>query len=472
VAILAQLITSYGVAIGRNRYAIADGVRHYGNLFLVIAGKTSRSRKGTSQARVDYMLSSADPTWTPERRIKGAGSGEGLVYAVRDERRGKEPIKDKDRLITGYQEVILDEGVSDKRALYQTGEFSSVLKVASREGNTLSDTLRDIWDTGSLQIVTKNHPLRATGAHISVVGHITIDEIRRLLTASDMANGFGNRLLFVCAQRSKHLPDGGALDHVDFQPLVSRLREAIAFGKHPGHMVRNGEATTAWRAVYKPLTEDRTGLAETLLARSEAQVLRLSMLYALLDLSPEVRLEHLNAALGLWQYVEESTAYIFGTKIGDETADQILKALTKAGKAGLTRKQLVVEVFGRHITSEELTRALTLLETGKLITSEQRERTGAGRPATVYYTQKRELSELIARRYLIISNDAVKQSSINAEDAANESRTNPPEGSGDGAEDAPAEVVPVTPPVVPPEQESGAPLREPGEEADFEEGDL
>ena len=37
-------------------------------------------------------------------------------------------------------------------------------------------------------------PAKATDAHISVIGHITTDELRRSLTRTEAANGFANRL--------------------------------------------------------------------------------------------------------------------------------------------------------------------------------------------------------------------------------------------------------------------------------------
>jgi hypothetical protein len=61
--------------------------------------------------------------------------------------------------------------------------------------------------------------------------------------------------------------------------------------------------------------EECPGLVGTLLARAEAQVLRLSMLYALLDGTATIRTEHLYAALALWEYVEASVTYIFGTSV-------------------------------------------------------------------------------------------------------------------------------------------------------------
>jgi hypothetical protein len=50
--------------------------------------------------------------------------------------------------------------------------------------------------------MVKNSPLKATGAHISIIGHITKDELRARLTRTDMANGLANRFLFCLVKRS------------------------------------------------------------------------------------------------------------------------------------------------------------------------------------------------------------------------------------------------------------------------------
>lgn len=85
-----------------------------------------------------------------------------------------------------------------------------MLGVAGRDGNTLSAVLRDCWDTGNLRVLTRKDPLRATAAHVSVLGHVTVPELRRRLTDTEAANGFANRFLWVCVRRSKRLPAGDA----------------------------------------------------------------------------------------------------------------------------------------------------------------------------------------------------------------------------------------------------------------------
>jgi hypothetical protein len=411
-ALLIQFLTTFGVVIGRHRYFQVEATRHYPNIFAVVAGLTSRARKGTSYSRIEAQMHAADCTWTRANHIKGCGSGEGLIYAVRDKRMGREPVKEKGRIID-YQEVELDPGVEDKRGLYQTGEFSSILKVAAREGNTLSEVIRDIWDTGYLRNMTKGNPLTATEAHIGIIGHITIEEIRKLMTSVDMANGFANRFIWICAKRSKELPDSDDIPRVDVAPLLKQLHNAVTFGKGEGHMQRDPEAKAAWRAVYGMLSEDRTGLANTVLARAEAQVLRLSMLYALLDASATITQAHLNAALALWQYAEDSAAYIFGEATGDETADMILDALEKAGEHGLSKNTIVQEVFQRNIRAAEITRALHVLEQQGRITSAMRppEGGGAGRPSEVFTLSPNVVNVVnvvMPNRYLRASNEAVK----------------------------------------------------------------
>ena len=150
---------------------------------------------------------------------------------MRDPIRGTKPIRRQGRIV-GRREVIVDAGVRDKRLLVVEPEFARVLRVVERETNTLSAVIREAWDTGSLHNLTKNQAACATGAHISIIGHITKDELVSSLTRTSAANGFANRFLWVCARRSKVLPEGGALDTVDFEPTIQKLRAAFEFAQN------------------------------------------------------------------------------------------------------------------------------------------------------------------------------------------------------------------------------------------------
>jgi hypothetical protein len=230
--------------------------------------------------------------------------------------------------------------------------------------------------------MTKNSPLRATDLHISIIGHITRDELRRLLTTSAAANGFANRFVWVCAGRSKLLPDGGALHTVNFEPVTERIRAAVTFAMNAGELRRDEAARAVWHRVYGPLSEGQAGLLGAVTSRAEAQVMRLAMVYALLDCSRTIQTPHLLAALAIWQYCEASAAFIFGAALGDSTADAILNAL-KARPNGMTRTE-IREHFSRNKPSAEIERALTLLqEYGRAAMKPEPDR--PGRPAERWY---------------------------------------------------------------------------------------
>jgi hypothetical protein len=257
-ALLLQFLASFGNVIGRQSHFMAEADRHFMNLFVVIVGQTSKGRKGTSLGQIQRILAEVDPVWSETRVMGGLASGEGLIWAERDEVRDRVPAREKGRIVR-YEEQISDDGEKDKRLLLVEPEFSRVLSVAERESNTLSAIIRQAWDTGNLRILTKKQAARSTEAHISIIGHITKDEVRRQLTNTAAANGFANRFLWVCARRSKLLAEGGALHTVDVAPFCRRLQIALEFAERVNGMRRDDQARDIWREVYPDLSGGKTG---------------------------------------------------------------------------------------------------------------------------------------------------------------------------------------------------------------------
>ena len=87
--------------------------------------------------------------WAEKRVTGGLSSGEGLIYAVRDERYESKPIREDGQVID-YEDVLVDEGATDKRLMLIEEELSQGLKVMAREGNILSAIVRQAWDGGNL----------------------------------------------------------------------------------------------------------------------------------------------------------------------------------------------------------------------------------------------------------------------------------------------------------------------------------
>lgn len=384
VAFLIQFLVAVGSLLGRSGYAVAESSRHFANFFAVLVGRSAKGRKGSSWSHVRRLFHGIDETWTQERVVSGLSSGEGLIWVVRDPIEQQQPVKEKGRVVD-YEKVVTDPGVTDKRALIIEEEFAQTLKVMGRESNTLSPTIRQAWDSGHLRTMTKSSPAKATEAHISIIGHITRDELRRNLCETETTNGFGNRFLWVCVGRSKELPDGGNLNTEDLEPIRVHLREVIRFAATAGKIDRDAEARKLWHQVYTRLTGDRFGLLGSMTARAEAQVMRLSVLYAMLDMSNEVKVEHLKAALAVWDYCERSAKYVFGNSLGNATADALLAALRQALDVGLTRTEMLHGVFHKNKTAGDIAEALRLLHDNGLAYRKDDPAPEVGRPTERWF---------------------------------------------------------------------------------------
>lgn len=387
--LLLQLLAGAGNIIGRGPGLMADGAFHPPNIWPVLIGATSRARKGTSWAQVRRPLAEIDSDWAEERIDGGLSSGEGVAYRVRDERIGMRKAKKGEfGDARGMVEEVLDPGVSDKRLLIVETEFAQPFKVMQREGNTLAIALRCAWEGTSIGGLTKRDPTRAKRHHITLIGHITVDEARRVISELDVANGLVNRMLICCVRRARLLPNGGSIARERLDALILPLFRAVSEArKLDGALDWTPEANAMWCSGYERLSAERPGQYGAATARAEAQVLRLALTYCLLDERALVDVEHLRAALAVWHYCDRSAAYLFGEATGDPLADRFLDALHKA-PGGLTRTQLR-DLAGSDRPAERIETALELLARYRLARRVDEPETG-GRPAERWFAIRQE----------------------------------------------------------------------------------
>jgi hypothetical protein len=374
-AILIQFLVCAGSAVGRGPHFRIEAGRHQTNLFAVLVGETSQGRKGTSLGWAKRATIAADPSW--ENCItSGLASGEGLIHAVRDTRYGVDKKG---------EQIVVDEGVVDKRLLVIEEEFARVLRVGSREGNILSSVVRDAWDGKPLRGLSKNSPSKASGAHISIIGHITREELIANLAEGDATNGVGNRFLWACVRRSKLLPFGGDAPGLD--AITGPLHGILDAARTEHSMCFDAATRRAWAEVYPALTKERGGMLGAMLARAPAQVIRLALVYAILDRSRAICLPHLKAALAVWEYCEASARWIFGGALEDPVADRIVGAL-RCNEGPLSQTELH-SLFCRHVSGTRLLEALADLQRRGLVRAERLPSTG-GRPKTLWQYDARQ----------------------------------------------------------------------------------
>ena len=376
IALLLQYLISFGNILGRKPFYYMSGKRHYLTLYALIVGATARARKGTSAELVRRVFEVADPDWARNNIASGISSGEGIIHAIRD------PIYGMKK---GAEE-LLDPGIDDKRLMLDEREFAAALDSMQRPGNVVSRIIRDAWDSPELlRTLTKHSPTQATRPHISIVGHITLSELRKKLVGSEISNGFANRYLFACVRRTgRLLPFGGDLPDEVFASLGAKTQAALTVAGALTEIKMAEAAKPIWAPFYYRSDQDVSGLVDELTARDTAQAIRLALFFALIDGSAQIEAVHIEAATAVWDYCDASARYIFGDATGNSIDDTILVEVRAAGSVGLSRSQILRNVFGSNVPRSKIAPALERLESAGKIRREMH-KPSIGRPAEVWF---------------------------------------------------------------------------------------
>jgi hypothetical protein len=330
-------------------YAMHEATRHPLTIWSAIIGLSSKSRKGQSlDLTQECFKQSLEGQFSMPIPQSGVTSGEGLIHAIRD------PLEDADgNLLLNRKGDPVDAGVTDKRLLLFIREFSTLLHVMGRAGNTTSGLARDAWDGKRLQNLNKNTPEKSTNPHVTIVGHTTPEELRQLLKPLEMANGLGNRFLWVIADRQGFIPSPPI--YKPSEGLKSDLKAVIQYARKPDAVTRSPEAEEYWVSIYEELSEESSGYVGSMHARDEAYAMRLSCLFALMRRSYSVEVKDIQAALDILAYNKASLMYQFESTDYDPDILKIITAIDASENRELTRtkihKVLSSHKSGAHIDS-------------------------------------------------------------------------------------------------------------------------
>ena len=384
--ILLSFLTYAGCLLGRNFYVRTGADRHYANLYLCPVGTTGTGRKGSGVAAAKAFFSEGNLAPSIPHLLNGISSGEGVMCQVRDPQMKRELNRKTGKI----EEFIIDPGVSDKRILISLGEFQQYIAAMRRQDSILSSVLRQAWDTGTIASPSKNNEVKVNGAHISLIGCISKEELLIETTAVDAQNGTLNRFLFACSQRSRLLPEGGEFDELiqseAWNELQQRFNQNISVSG-PERLERDADTQDEWgrnsnphQGLYKRLSQPRLGLWGSVTARAAQQVIRLSLILAKINGHARIQAEDQAAAYEIWRYCDHSARYVFGDRMNDNLSSRIMTALRDAGQVGLTRNQIHDIV---HRPSSEIQESLAwLAETG--IAYHYAQNT-AGRPVETWF---------------------------------------------------------------------------------------
>lgn len=331
--------------------------------YLVVVGQTSKARKGTSWDDIEPVLERVDEEWFARRVRGGLSSAEAMMKLLNDPK-----PEDVDR---------------DRRWCFVETEYSRLLKAANREHNLIAEDLMKAWDGKPLGNISLSSEFFASQYHFVILGHITIEVLKKELRELSAASGYANRFMLVGAKRDKLLSRPGRHSDEYLDNVASRLRQAYVHANHAGTIELSAAGWEMWDDLYREIEgRERPSMVENLCARAPQQVLRMAAAAALMHHADAVEPEHLNFGLAWWDYVEATTLHIYGGSLGDPHADRLVQAVREVAQrgAGLSRRD-IYKLFSGKVGQADVEASVALLVRHRL--ADEVEALSGGRPQII-----------------------------------------------------------------------------------------
>jgi hypothetical protein len=390
VAVAAAAMSWLSAEIGPDIYLPIGDTIHHVNLYTLHIGRSARGGKGESLGLVNRIRNriAHDREDHPLGQVHtgGLSSREGLAGAVHDGYRlGKEDVP----------------AVDDKRLWIVEAEFSNVLAQGKREGNTLLPALRDVWDGGNIQPLTKGRGMWSTRPHIALHGNITPGELQARIEAREINGGTFNRILMVWAERTCLVALPAPTDTNALADFARRIENVIrwAKGTYPTtrdsrHASMTPEAAKFYSALYPALKRPHSAgdLVAAATERRAPICLRIALIHAILEKSLIITPAHVRIGYAWAQYGADTAAYVLagmgGRPRDTDKERKILEFLGKQPGQEADRRTITAACFKNRVYGKDLDRVLApLVDDGAIHRREEDPKAG-GRKRVIYSLQR------------------------------------------------------------------------------------
>ena len=346
---LAVFLTVVGAILGRS---VFFRMPHpiYPNFYTALVGRSGRAKKGTA-----------------------IGFGCRLARQVNNEFHIKSSVDSGQGLV---EQIAKFQGLHSEKStavLFRFAELKGQIEKANREGSTIISTLSEAFDCEDvLEVNTRTNPVQAKKAFVAAVGAASPSWLDKLQMA-DLEGGIGNRFLWVPGRSREPIP----LPPPPIQSKLNAVAQELAgmrgwWGKAEDgketELVLTPEAEERWRWFYKKVytlgSEDP--LVEIMGERMDQHCIKVAMIYAAIERSPEIGIQHLNPAIVFTQFLIESLYAIFsdfGLSEIMKQQRQIEDHIRRAMPGGIRKRRLQqklgrmdAETFNRRLrwmTGEE-----------------------------------------------------------------------------------------------------------------------
>jgi hypothetical protein len=377
LSLLLQLLAVVGVVIGRRAYTKGGPDRHYPNLFTLIVGNTSIG-KGCSGTVANELGAAIDPGFA-QRTAYNVASAPALVQLVSDGLTKTRKRKTKD----GEREDIevIREAVVDKRVILFLPEMRGTLVAQSRDGSTLKDELKNVWDGRTIENNKYHCRERATDPHVGLIGHITPNDLAELATRADVGNGYFNRFLITAARRARTLPF--PVEPPECRDLLYQMRGALdrlgPVNQGAVGLEWADDARAEWASFFCAVREGSHPViadVQDLGGRVFCLAMRAALIFAILDNASAIHLRHLRAGKAVALEALNRSRHLFVGNRKLFTLPEELRNAFANREDEWTKTNLHRETGNRHRAGDMEAAAAALVEAGEWIVREGKTENG------------------------------------------------------------------------------------------------
>ena len=326
-----------GAQIGRNVHCWYNSEELYGNLYVVLIGRTGTSRKDTAIKRALALpdmahLTKIIPPYAVQRDISSA---EGLIKSLKD---------------------------SPNTLLYLT-EMSATLKNARRKStSTILDRLIEAWDTPRrMQNLSKMDASEVYDPYVSILSATQPGRLARAMGDEEIESGFANRWLYIPGSGKPPIAWTPDVDSIAAGQLYTDLSDAVRHYS-VGQRIRVSEdARPKWEEWYLAVADemgDDEDLAD-MRTRHPSIVLKVALIHAVTDRATTIEWRHIEPAIELvnWSWgMVKRMMQAWGARDERYLEDRILSVLAQRGP--LPRRQLQQITGSRKWTGKDFALAI------------------------------------------------------------------------------------------------------------------
>lgn len=393
-AIMLCLLSAYGNMLDGSAYLeLVEPIKQYSRVNVLVVGASAKARKSAAWGQAKLVLKEIDEGFTKDNVLGGFGSGHILV----DHLSNRLTVEEKEGALTIKK---------DRRMLIFEDEFVRVLKTVNSDGSIYSAVLRSAFDGSKLEVRSrqKESVVPEGDHHISVLGCITSEELRQTLTNTEAYNGFGNRILYVWARKTKNVARSTVqLDQTKLKELAILLQRRAVEARTRGRIHLDEDAYDLWDTMYDEVQyDDPEGLLGTLIARADVMLQRLALIFALADGAETVKRVHLEAAGAIWKYCRTTAEHIFknraliettSDKVRDRLKAKVYDAIYSAASDGISLTDLKKPPVAANSNKELVQGILEELEDESKVVSCQVNNHKQGKNPTLYFVPQHAPSE-------------------------------------------------------------------------------